>query len=418
VTSRERVLRAINHQETNRVPIDLGATRQSGICASAYYQLKKYLGIKSPTRVIDLLQVLADIEQSILDHFGVDVTGVYRPEANPGLGIKKENWKSWTLFDGTPVEVPNKFNPVPQPDGGYVIMRDGMPVARMPKDGFYFDRTEKYPGAAHVDVDQWEPHEWTSEELECVHAQAEWLHDNTEYTLVCCVNPPQELFTGMGIGDFEAWWVTLASEPEYVRALFEKAVSVWMLNLKRFTRAVGDKVHILQLTDDFGTQHSLLLSIKMFRELIMPYYKRGLDWVYQNTKMKVLFHSDGALFPLIPSLIEMGVDILNPVQLNAKGMDPQKLKQEYGGKIVFWGAAADGQGTLPFGTPENVAREVEYNVKTLAPGGGMVCAAVHNIQTRVPPENILALFDTARAVNWRQEQIRTVSPSRICPSLG
>jgi uroporphyrinogen decarboxylase len=401
MTSRERVLRAINHQETDRVPIDLGATRQSGISASAYHRLKQHLGIRTPTRVVDLIQVLADIEQPILDRFGVDVVGVFRPETNPGLGIRKENWKPWRLFDGTPVEVPGGFNPVLEPDGGYVMMRDGVPIARMPKDGFYFDRLEKYPGAAHIDVDQWEPYQWSNEELEFVHAQAEWLHENTEYALVCCVNPPQELFTGMGTGDFGAWWMTLASEPEYVHALFDKAVSVWMMNLKRFARAVGDKVHVLQITDDFGTQQSLLLSIRMFRELIMPYYKRGLDWIHQNTPMKVLLHSDGALFSLIPSLIEMGVDILNPVQVNAKGMDPQKLKQEYGGKIAFWGAAVDCQETLPFGTPEKVAREVELNVKALAPGGGLVCAAVHNIQTGVPPENIVALFDTARSVNWR-----------------
>ena len=401
MTSRERVLRAINHQETDRVPIDLGATRQSGISASTYHRLKQHLGISTPTRVVDLIQFLADVEQPILDRFGVDAVGVFRPDTNPGIGIKKENWKPWQLFDGTPLEVPGGFNPVLDADGGYVIMREGVAIARMPKDGYYFDRLEKLPGAAHVDVDKWVPHQWTNEELEFVQAQAEWLYKNTEYALVCCVNPPQELFTGMGTGDFEAWWMTLASEPEYVHELFEKNVSVWMMNLKRFAGAVGDKVQVLQLTDDFGTQQSLLLSIKMFRELILPYYKRGLDWVHQNTKMKVLLHSDGALFSLIPYLIEMGVDILNPVQVNVKDMDAVKLKQAYGGKIAFWGAAADCQETLPFGTPEDVAREVEHNVKTLAPGGGLVCAAVHNIQTGIPPENIVALFDTARSVKWR-----------------
>jgi len=401
MTSRERVLRAINHQETDRVPIDLGATRQSGISASTYHRLKQHLGISTPTRVVDLIQFLADVEQPILDRFGVDAVGVFRPDTNPGIAIKKENWKPWQLFDGTPLEVPGGFNPVLDADGGYVIMREGVAIARMPKDGYYFDRLEKLPGAAHVDVDKWVPHQWTNEELEFVQAQAEWLYKNTEYALVCCVNPPQELFTGMGTGDFEAWWMTLASEPEYVHELFEKNVSVWMMNLKRFAGAVGDKVQVLQLTDDFGTQQSLLLSIKMFRELILPYYKRGLDWVHQNTKMKVLLHSDGALFSLIPYLIEMGVDILNPVQVNVKDMDAVKLKQAYGGKIAFWGAAADCQETLPFGTPDEVAREVEHNVKTLAPGGGLVCAAVHNIQTGIPPENIVALFDTARSVKWR-----------------
>ena len=395
MTSRERVLRAINHQAPDRAPVDLGATRQSGIAASAYHRLKQRLNLHTATRVVDLIQFLAGVEQPILDRFGVDVAGVFRLETNPGLAIRRENWKPWRLFDGTPVEVPGSFNPVREQDGGYALMRDGVRIARMPKDGFYFDRVEKSPGAAHIDVDKWEPHYWTNAELEYVHVQAEWLYKNTEYALVCCVNPPEEFFTGMGIGDFEAWWATLASEPEYVRALFEKSAGVWMNNLQRFARAVGDKVAILQVTDDFATQESLLLSVSMFRELIMPYYKRGFDWVHQNTNMKVMFHSDGALFPLIPSLIEMGVDILNPVQINTRGMESLRLKQAFGDKLVFWGGGADCQKTLPFGKPEEVSREAESNLKAFSPGGGYVFAAVHNIQTGVPPDNILALFEAA-----------------------
>jgi len=135
----------------------------------------------------------------------------------------------------------------------------------------------------------------------------------------------------------------------------------------------------------------------MFRELIMPYYKRGLDWVHENTRMKVFMHNDGAIFDFIPTLIEMGVDILNPVQTTARGMDPVKLVEEFGGRIVFWGGACDCQKTLAFGTPEEVAREVEQSIDVFAPGGGYVLAPVHNIQARVPPENVIALFDTALA---------------------
>ncbi len=396
MTSRERVLRAINHQEPDRVPIDLGATRQSGISASSYHRLKKYLGLDTPTQMVDLIQMLAEIEQPVMERLGVDAVGVFRPETNPGLGIRKENWKPWKLFDDTPVLVPGGFNPVLEPEGSYAMLRNGVPIARMPADGFYFERVEKFPGAAHVDVDKWQPYQWSNEELECVHARSEWLRKNTDYALIACVNPPQEFFTGMGTGDFEAWWMTLGSEPEYVHTLFQKNVETWLLNLKRFAQTVGDKVDIIQFTDDFGTQESLLLSVKMFRELIMPYYKKGFDWIHQNTPYKTMLHTDGAIFSLIPSLIEMGVDILNPVQVNAKGMDPVKLKAAYGDKIVFWGGSADCQQTLAFGTPEDVAREVETNVKALAPGGGLVIASVHNIQTGVPPENVIALFDTAR----------------------
>jgi len=396
MTSRERVLRAINHQEPDRVPIDLGATRQSGISASSYHRLKKHLGLNTPTQLVDLIQMLAEVEQPVMDRLGVDAIGVFRNETNPGLGIRKENWKPWTLFDGTPLLVPGDFNPVLEDEGSYAIHRNGVAIARIPKDGFYFERVEKYPGAAHVDVDKWQPSVWSDEDLETVHDRAECLSKNTDYALVCCVNPPQELFTGMGTGDFEAWWATFGGEPEYVHELFDKTVTVWLENLKRFADATRDKVHILQITDDFGTQQSLLLSIRMFRERVLPYYKRGLDWVHQHTKMKVMLHSDGAIFDLIPSLIEMGVDILNPVQVNARGMDPVKLKKAYGDRIVFWGGSADCQQTLAFGTAEDVAREVETNVRVLAPGGGLVCASVRNIQTNVPPENVVALFDTAR----------------------
>ena len=304
------------------------------------------------------------------------------------------------MFDGTPVEVPGNFNPVEEENGDLVLYRDGVLSVRMPKDGYYFDRVEKSPGAAHLDPKDFHPTLFTKEELEHFRTESKFLSENTDYALVACVNPPQEFLTGMGSGDFAAWWMTLAAEPEYVHQLFEVNVRGWLERLEQFADAVQDRVHILQVTDDFGTQESLLVSVKMFRELLMPYYKRGFDWVHKNTKMKVLLHTDGAVYPLIPSFIEMGVDCLNPVQINAKGMDPVKLKQEFGDQLVFWGGCCDCQQTLPFAKAEDVAREVEHNVGILGRGGGMVCAAIHNIQAGVPPENIVTLFDTARSIRY------------------
>ena len=154
-------------------------------------------------------------------------------------------------------------------------------------------------------------------------------------------------------------------------------------------------MQILQFNDDLGTQDGPFLSVEMFRELIKPYYRRGLDWVHQNTAMKVLMHNDGAIFSLIPTPIEMGVDVLNPVQTTAKGMDARELKRQFGDRLVFWGAACDCQGRLAFGRPQEVAGEVEQNLGVFAPGGGYVLAPVHNIQAGVPPENVIAMFDTA-----------------------
>jgi len=394
MNSRQRVLAAINHQQPDRTPIDFGGTRQTGIHAAAYHRLKRYLGIDTPTRVYDLYQMLAEIEQPVLGRFGADAIGLQRPSV--ALGIRNDNWKPWQMPDGTPVLVPGGFNPEIEP-GGSLLLRtsDGSPLARMPKDGFYFDRLDKFPGAAHADPATLDIPMLTQEDCDHLGAQAEALYHNTDKALICAMGPPYELFFGLGTGDFQAWMVTLATEPQYVADLLGRLTDAWLENLRRFYAAVGDRVQILQFNDDLGTQDAPFLSPQMFRELIMPHYRRGLDWVHRNTSMKVFMHNCGAIYPLIPSLIEMGVDILNPVQITARGMDPKRLKAEFGDRLVFWGGACDCQHTLTFGTPQQVAQEVEENIRIFAPGGGYVLASVHNIQANVPPENIIALFDTA-----------------------
>ena len=394
MNSRDRVLEALNHREPDRVPIDLGGTRQSGIMASAYHKLKQRLGITTPTRVFDLYQMLGEVEQAVMERFGADLLHLNRPEVT--FGIRNEGWKPWRLFDGTPVEVPGGFHPLTEPSGDLLIVdADGAPIARMPRGGLYFDRVDKYPGAAHADPDTLELPLLTAEECDHFHAQAEAYWQNTDRALVVAMGPPYELFFGLGTGDFSGWMMTLATEPDYVRALYEKLVEAWLENLRRLYDAVGDRVQVVQCNDDLGTQDAPFLSVSMFRELVMPYYKRGLDWIHQNTPWKVFMHNDGAIFDFLPTLVEMGVDALNPVQTSAKGMDPVKLKQESGDRLVFWGGACDSQGVLAFGTPEEVSREVEQNLRVLAPGGGYVLAAVHNIQAGVPPENVIAMFDTA-----------------------
>ncbi|MHB0955339.1 MAG: uroporphyrinogen decarboxylase family protein [Pirellulaceae bacterium] len=391
--SRERVLRAIHHQAADRVPIDVGGTRQSGIAASTYHQLKQRLGLHTPTRVFDLYQMLAEIELPVIERLGGDVIGLYRPDV--AFGILNEDWRPWTLFDGTPVEVPAGFQPHQEADGSLVIVRQGEPIARMPQGGFYFDRLEKFPGAAHVDLDGYQPPLLTDRQCAHFRAQSRFLYDNTDFAIVAPLGPPYELFYGLGTGDFENWMMTLACEPDYVHRLYECLVTAWIENLKRFVDAVEDRVQILQICDDFGTQQSLFLSVDMYRRLVMPHYQRGLEWIHAQTDMKVLLHSDGAIFPLLPSLIETGVDILNPVQTSAAGMDPVELKQQFGSQLTFWGGSLDCQKTLPYGSVDEVTAEVQRHVEVFAPGGGYVFTSVHNVQAQVPPENVLAMYDTA-----------------------
>jgi uroporphyrinogen decarboxylase len=309
--------------------------------------------------------------------------------------IPNEHWKRWRVPGGPEVEVPGAFCPEPGPGGDLVLRRAGQIIGRMPEGGFYFDRLEKYPGALHPDLASWEPPRLSSADLDHFRAEAERLSRTTDQAVIAPLGPPYELFNGLGQGGFEDWMITFATEPDYVRGLYRKLTGVWLENLEAFHGAVGERIQILLIADDFGTQHAPFLSVRAFRELVLPAYRRGLDWVHQKTPWKVMLHSDGAIAPLLPSLIEMGVDILNPVQTTATGMDPRRLKAEFGDRLAFWGGSCDCQGTLTRGTPAQVAEEARHHLDCFTPGSGYVFACVHNIQADVPPENIVALFDTA-----------------------
>lgn len=395
MTSRERILNAVNHRPVDRVPIDLGGTRQTGISVYAYEKLKRHLGLPPGPlpRIFDTYQMLAEIEAAIAERFGADCVALNRPAV--AFNIANENWKTYRFPDGLVAQVPGAFNPVDDGEGGLLLERDGIAIAGMPSGSVYFDRYEKNPGATRPDLHQFRPALLSTEVLDHYHAQAHALFENTDKALVAAMGPPYELFYGLGQGGFEDWMVTFASEPDYVSELYRILTDAWLQNLARFHAAVGDSVQIIQVCDDFGTQHAPFLSVKMFRERLLPAYKRGLDWIHRNTRWKVLLHSDGAILPLLPSIIEMGIDILNPVQTSAAGMDPLRLKREFGDRLAFWGGSCDGQSTLTHGGPAEVAQETARNLAALAPGSGFVCASIHNIQANVPPENIIALFDTA-----------------------
>src|ERR1019366_1289788 len=396
MTSRERIIAAIRHQPVDRVLIDFGGTRQSGISIWAYVRLRERLGLrrKRLPRIFDVYQMLAEIEQDVADRFGADCVALNRPAV--AFGIRNENWKAFTFPDGLQAEVPGGFNPEPDGGGGLALKRNGDVIALMPAGGFYFDRLEKYPGATHPDLATWRAPRLDAGTLEHYHHQSLALYHNTDKAVVAAFGPPYELFNGIGQGGFENWMMTFASEPEYVVALYTELTDAWLENLQAFHAAVGNRVQVIQIADDFGTQNAPFLSVKMFRALLLPAYRRGLDWIHQNTPWKVLLHSDGALVPLLPSIIEMGVDILNPVQTSAAGMSPERLKTEFGKQLAFWGGSCDAQQTFSSGTPAEVAAETERNLAALTPGSGFVCATIHNVQANVPPDNVIALIETAR----------------------
>jgi len=187
------------------------------------------------------------------------------------------------------------------------------------------------------------------------------------------------------------------THPEYIKEIYSRQTEAAIENLKLYRQAVGDRISVIFMSGtDFGSQRGEMISPDIYRRLYLPFHKRMNDWVHANTTWKTFFHCCGSIYHLIPSFIEAGVDILNPVQCSAANMDPQRLKDEFGDRVVFWGGGIDTQKTLPFGTPDEVRAQAAERIRIFAPGGGYVFNAIHNIQAKTPVENIAAMFEAAR----------------------
>ncbi|MDR2478127.1 MAG: hypothetical protein LBD48_02305 [Treponema sp.] len=200
-----------------------------------------------------------------------------------------------------------------------------------------------------------------------------------------------------GIRDIEEWYVSMASRGDFLKELFDRQTEIAVENLKRYCQAVGNNIDVIYLCGtDFGTQNGPMCSPALFDEIYLPYYKRMIDWIHHNTSWKVFKHCCGSIKPLIPKLIDAGFDILNPVQNSARDMDPQTLKDEFGGKITFWGGGVDTQHTLPFSTPEEVYAQVTERVRIYNQNGGFVFNTIHNTQSGVPVANFVAMVDAVK----------------------
>ena len=414
MTSRERVRCALKHQQPDRVPVDFGATAVTGISASTLYRLRAALGLpERAIKVTDPYQMLGEVDADILAYFCVDVVGL--PARSNLFGYENTNYKPWTMFDGTPVLVPGGFNTVPNEKGDILMYpqgdRSAPPSGRMPKGGHYFDAISRQQPIDDENLnpaDNLEEYALLSDEaLREIERDADRLYRETEYALVggagigalgdIAYVPGTMLKHPKGIRDVEEWYVSLLTRPAYIHEVFARETEMALENFRRYHQAVGNKIDVLFLCGtDFGTQIAPFCSVALFRELFLPYYKRMTDWIHSHTSWAVLKHSCGAIEPLIPELIEAGFDILNPVQCSATGMDPQKLKDNFGDRLVFWGGGIDTQRTLPFGTPQEVREEVRSRVATFSRDGGFVFNAIHNIQAGTPVENLMALAEVLR----------------------
>jgi uroporphyrinogen decarboxylase len=376
VNSRERVVLALNHQEPDRVPIDLGATIVSSIVKSSYIELKKYLGMPlEEIKLLDYVQQLPYLDEALQERFGVDFRLVQLPAATtPDLKIFEE--------------------------GDYFgfIDRWGSKL-HMPKDGgLYFDWVEfpiKEPTLEALDRYAW-PRPDPPEHIAQLRSQAERLYKDGDHALV------GNAIIGGGIFEqpartmgLESFFMALVAEPVFADRLMGRITEIYIESCNGFLDQMGDYIQVFTYWDDLCGQQGWLIRPDIYRKMVKPKQRQLLEAIRKKTKAKLFYHSCGASRELIPDLIDLGFEIVNPIQVSARGMDTLQLKRDFGRDIVFWGGGVDTQRVLPFGTPEQVADEVRRRIDDLAPGGGFVFAPIHNIQAFVPPENVVAAFDTA-----------------------
>ncbi|MBD3307554.1 methyltransferase [candidate division KSB3 bacterium] len=418
MTPRERLKRAIRHQAADRIPVDVGGTVVTGIQPQSYANLKRDLGMPAGNiKVYDPFQVLAEVEEPVRQRLGVDTLSI--ESLKTVFGYKNENWKPFTLPDGTEVLMSGHFEYDVLENGDIVQYpqgnRNAPPSAIMPNDGYYFDSLIRQEP---IDEDTLDPKAWaeqmyavyTDEDLRHFEATAQQFYAHTDYALIgsfwggnfgdIAQVPGLAVLHPTGIRDPKEWYMSLVTRKGYIQEIFQHTLDIALKNLELYHQAIGEKIDVVVISGaDFGSQTSTVYAPRTYRELFKPFHKAMNDWVHQHTNWKTFYHTCGAITSLLDDFHEAGIDILNPVQVSAKGMDPQFLKTNYGNKFVFWGGAVNPQGTLPFGTPEQVYEEVTRNIEVFKPGGGFVFANVHNIQAGVPVENLMAMFDALHE-NW------------------
>ena len=396
MTPRERIIATLEHRAPDRVPLDIGGTESSGLTAIAYNRLRPLL--KLPPRapqIFDVYQQLAKIPD--------DLRAVLEVDTVPLL-IEPRRWRQFTLSDGSPCEIPEKWNPLP--DDGYLVVRNeqGRIIARMPADGLYFESVN--PPLAQVSSpaelgrhkEVIESYDWppfADESLEQIAARAKQLFEQTDLCVVANLQL-HLLAAGQMLRGYENFVIDLLVNKPLAHALLEMLTDAYIRRCRQYLGRCGRYIQVVLVNDDLGTQTGPMISPASYKEMIFPYQKRLFGFIKRNTDAHLLFHSCGSVYRFIPDLIEAGVDALNPVQVSAADMDTKRLKRQFGKDICFWGGGCDTQHILNAGTPRQIEQEVARRIDDLSAGGGFIFTQVHNVQPDVPPQNFMAMIEAFR----------------------
>ena len=418
MNSRANLKKSLNHQQPDKVVVDFGGTSVTGIHVIAVKNLRKHYGLKEiPVKVIEPFQMLGEIDDELRDTMGIDVIGAYGKGNIFGFANNECEWKPFVSHWGQELEVPVDFLYKKDDDGSLLMYPAGdntvAPSARMPHSGYFFDaiiRQEPIDDTnlnPEDNLEEFSP--ITDETLEYWKRNVDKLSTSGRGIIASlggtalgdiALVPGMQLTHPKGIRDVAEWYMSTIMRPDYVHAIFEKETEIAIANFTKIYQKIGNAIDAVFICGtDFGTQTSTFCSPDEFRELYLPYYKRINDWMHQNTEWKSFKHSCGAVETFMPLFIEAGFDIINPVQINAKGMDPRHLKNTYGKDLVFWGGGVDTQKMLSFGTPTEVKKQVLENCEIFAKDGGFVFNTVHNVQANVPIENLVAMMDAVKEYN-------------------
>ena len=417
MTSKERFDLTVSHKQPDRLVVDFGSTSVTGIHVSTIDNLLRFYGLEQkPVRVTDPYQMLGEVDDELITIMGVDTVAA-RGRKN-GFGFyNHEPFKEYLTPWGQTVLVPEEFNTTNDVNGDVLLYPGGdttaSPSGRMPVSGYFFDaiirqkpiveeeldpndNLEEFGLVTEGDLEYWAT---TSQKARATGRAVVAGFGGTALGDIAHI-PGIKLKEPKGIRDIAEWYMSILIRPDYIKAIFDRQSEIALENLSRLHKVTGDNVDAVYICGtDFGTQNSTFCAPEQFDDLWLPYYQRINNWIHANTRWKTFKHSCGAVESFMPHFIKAGFDIINPVQINAAGMDPVHLKKTYGKDLIFWGGGIDTQKTLPYASPQKVREEVLRLCDIFAKDGGFVFSTVHNIQAGVPVENIVAMINAIGEFN-------------------
>ena len=408
-SSRENFIKTINHKQPDKVVVDFGSTGVTGIHVLIVEKLREHFGLeKKPVKVVEPYQMLGEVDPELIAAMGIDVIGLF--SAKNMFGVPNENWKVHKTLWGQEVLFPGSFNYTYNSNGDILMYPEGdtsvPPSGMMPKSGYFFDALDRQKpideSTLSVEDNLEEFTHITESEIAYWKDQVASIDDSRvvvaslggtalgDIALVPAIN----LKNPKGIRGVEEWYISTLIREDLVKEIYNRQTDIAIENLRLLFEVIGNRIDVVfTCGTDFGTQNSTFCSPETYDRIWLPYYRKVNDWIHQNTNWKTFKHSCGAVETLMSHFIESGFDIINPVQINASGMDPRKLKEKYGDRLVFWGGGVDTQGAFAFGTPAQVKDQVKLQCEILNRDGGFVFNTIHNIQANVPFENVVAMLE-------------------------